>query len=258
MHFRNVSLDGTYLSRSCRSQRTKAGWTAAGLVLKWFYMIQLSYTTLNALIHEPHTFICRYQLNLPKFTTLFLERGKDLHRIVQDHVSGRKEHPALAHLPYFPHVEQTEYDRMMEVRFPINEEYSFHGFLDGMNPQTRQFLEIKTGSHWSKDRFLRLVQWKLYAVARPAYTDVVFVNCPASERAWTPRSIAVYTHRITERDKAEAQAFIDHALDVIAHLDQQKLYVNGRSKYCFYQGCPYCSADKEPVQLPRVDPTLSG
>src|SRR5947209_2019225 len=137
-------------------------------------MIELSYSTMNALIHEPHTFICKYTLGLETFTTPYLEQGSKLHHIVQDHVSGRVEHPALAHLPYFPHVEHVERDPAMKVQLAINERFSFHGYVDGLNPQTSQFLEIKTGSSWSKQRFLDLVQWKLYAAALPNYTEVVF------------------------------------------------------------------------------------
>jgi hypothetical protein len=188
-------------------------------------MIELSYTTMNALIHEPHTFICKYKLDLEQFTTPYLEEGGRLHRIVQDHVSGRAEHPALAHLPYFPHVEQGEFDRMLEVRLPINDQFSFHGYVDGMNPQTKQFLEIKTGSAWSKQRFLDLVQWKLYASALPDYTEVVFVNCSRPEQYWTKSSVRVYRHTITEVDRAAARRFIARAIDIIERIDLYPLYV---------------------------------
>ncbi len=164
-------------------------------------MIELSYSTMNALIHEPHTFICKYTLALETFTTPYLEEGRRLHRIVQDHVSGRAEHPALAHLPYFPHVEQVDFDPAMKVRLPIDERFSFFGYVDGKNPQTKQFLEIKTGSSWSKQRFIDLVQWKLYAAALPDYAEVVFVNCPRSERYWRASNVRVYRHTITEADR---------------------------------------------------------
>ncbi len=52
-------------------------------------MIELSYSTMNALIHEPHTFVCKYVLGLETSTTPYLEEGSRLHRIVQNHVSGR-------------------------------------------------------------------------------------------------------------------------------------------------------------------------
>ena len=208
-------------------------------------MIELSYSTMNALIHEPHTFICKYTLDLETFTTPYLEEGSRLHRIVQDHVSGRAEYPALAHLPYFPHVEQGKFDPVMNVRLPINDQFSFFGYVDGLNPQTKQFLEIKTGSAWSKQRFLALVQWKLYAAALPDYTDVVFVNCSRPERYWTASNVTVYRHTITAEDRAAAQPFIARAIDIIEHIDQYPLTVKGRSRWCFYRGCPYCDGGQD-------------
>ena len=130
-------------------------------------MIELSYSTMHALIHEPHTFICKYKLDLETFTTPALAEGSRLHRIIQDHVSGRAPHPALAHLPYFPHVEQHACDPAMQVCRRINDQFSFVGYVDGLNPQTKQLLEIKTGAVWSRQRFLAHVQWQLYAAALP-------------------------------------------------------------------------------------------
>ncbi len=204
-------------------------------------MIELSYSTMHALIHEPHTFICKYKLDLETFTTPALAEGSRLHRIIQDHVSGRATHPALAHLPYFPHVEQQAFDPTMKVRRPINDQFSFVGYVDRMNAQTQQFLEIKTGSVWSKQRFLDHVQWKLYAAALPHYAEVVFVNCSRPERSWTTRNVRVYRHTITAADRAAAEPFIALAIDIIAHIDQYPLYVRGRSRWCFYRGCPYCA-----------------
>ena len=103
-------------------------------------MIELSYSTMNALIHEPHTFICKYVLGLETFTTPYLQEGTRHHRIVQDHVSGRVEHPGLAHLPYFPHVEHVPFDAGVKVQMPIDDKFSFTGYVDGLNPHRQQFL----------------------------------------------------------------------------------------------------------------------
>ena len=206
-------------------------------------MIELSYSTMNALIHEPHTFICKYVLGLETFTTPYLEEGSRLHHIVQNHVSGRAEHPGLAHLPYFPHVEQRPFDPGVQVRLPIDDKFSFIGYVDGLNVQTKQLLEIKTGSVWSKRRFLDLVQWKLYAAALPDYAEVVLVNCSGPESTWSQRTVAVYRHAITEQDRAAARPFIARAIDIVEHIDRYPLYVKGRSRWCFYVGCPYCRPD---------------
>ena len=148
-------------------------------------MIELSFTTMNALIHEPHTFLCKYVHGLETFRTPAQEAGSRSHRLVQDHVSGRAEHPGLAHLPFFPHVEQQDCDPRTKVRMPIDADFSFIGYVDGLNPQTGQLLEIKTGARWGRQRFLELAQWQLYAAALPDYREVVFVNCPGSPETWS-------------------------------------------------------------------------
>ena len=206
-------------------------------------MIELSYSTMNALIHEPHTFLCKYVLGLETFSLPYLEEGSRLHHIVQDHVSGRAPHPGLAHLPYFPHVERQPFDPAMRVQLPIDDRFRFVGYVDGLNPQTKQLLEIKTGSAWSKQRFLDLVQWKLYAAALPDYDEVVFVNCARPEPAWSRSNVSVYRHAITEQDRAAARPFIAKAIEIIAHIDRYPLYVRGRSRWCFYRGCPYCRGE---------------
>src|SRR3712207_9502771 len=47
------------------------------------------------------------------------------------------------------------FDPGMQVRLPIDDKFSFIGYVDGLNVQTKQFLEIKTGSVWSKRRLDR-------------------------------------------------------------------------------------------------------
>ena len=46
--------------------------------------VQLSYTTINDLINEPHTWLCK-QMGLKKFEYSAMREGKEAHRIIQDH-----------------------------------------------------------------------------------------------------------------------------------------------------------------------------
>ena len=192
-------------------------------------MIELSFTTMNALIHEPHTFLCKYVHGLETFQTPAQAAGRRSHRLVQDHVSGRAEHPSLAHLPFFPHVEQQDCDPRTRVRMPIDADFGFIGYVDGLNPQTGQFLEIKTGARWSRQRFLDLAQWQLYAAALPDYREVVFVSCPGSPE-----------------NREFARVFIERAIGIIRHIDSYPLTVRGRSRWCSYIGCPYCEDGAAP------------
>lgn len=51
-------------------------------------MILFAYSTLNALINEPHTWMCK-QMGLETFSTFQMEEGRDAHRVIQQHVSGK-------------------------------------------------------------------------------------------------------------------------------------------------------------------------
>jgi len=73
-------------------------------------MIQLSYSTINELILEPHTWLCK-QLELPRRTTDAMKEGKLAHRIIQDHVSGKVIDPRLKDIIVkFPIVEQPTFN----------------------------------------------------------------------------------------------------------------------------------------------------
>lgn len=206
-------------------------------------MITLSYSTMNALIQEPHTWLAK-QLGLKTMTTQDFEDGKRAHRAVQDHVAGIRKMSLLESLPSFPDVEVKDFDEKMRFEIPFDDRYSVIGFIDGLNHETGEFLEIKSGANWSTSRFMNLAQWKIYSLAYPDYKKVWFVNTPKTDPStWLPNEIIMFNADINDTHKEQAREFISSAIEVIDNIDKyMKDYKKPdyRSRYCYYIGCPWC------------------
>lgn len=198
-------------------------------------MILLSYTTLNELILEPHTWLCK-QMGLPRWTTDAMNEGKEAHKAIQGHVSGKLLDPRLKDLTVkFPIVEERDQDPRTHFLIKIDDEYSVHGYLDGIDPENKRFLEIKSSSTpWGIAKFYNLVQWKIYALSGD-YQEAVFVTCTRDVR-----KVAKYSTPILPKHRDEAIAFIKKGIAIIESGDFS-YKSSGRSRYCNYIGCPYCN-----------------
>lgn len=212
--------------------------------------ISLSHTTMNAAIKEPHTYLNK-MMGLKTFQTVDMAAGDVAHGIIQRHVSGVELHPILQEkgLPTFSLVEREKWDDQMRVNFDINDKYYFTGFLDADDPGRLDLAEFKFGKPWSAGEFARLVQWKLYAIGRPEYTKIWFVNAPKEPEAWNNTSIKIYNMDILQSHKDEAWLFIRKALAVIENIKEEVEKAEelkkekgwrGRSRFCFYIGCEWC------------------
>src|SRR5579862_4855327 len=105
-------------------------------------MITLSYTTLYDLINEPHTWLCK-QMNLKKFSNEYMAEGKEAHRIIQEHISGKNFDDRLKGIAVkFPVVEETDRDERTHFTVPVASGYNVHGYLDGLDPENKRLLEI--------------------------------------------------------------------------------------------------------------------
>lgn len=210
-------------------------------------MTRLSYSGMNALINEPHTWLCK-QMGLKTFTTKYFEEGKEAHRIIQEHVSGVKLHPLLKDLPIFPVVEKVDFDEDTKIYYKIDDKYELIGFCDGLNPEKGEILEIKSGKTWSPTDFKKLMQWKLYCLALPETKKIWLVNVPRDPNLWMPQTIKILNTTVTPQDVKEAEEFIKKAVDIIenikAVLEQNPGTPGVRSKWCFYDGCPWCEGEK--------------
>lgn len=210
--------------------------------------IRLSFSTINALTNSPHTYLNKL-MGLPTFSIQAFEDGKRCHKIIQDHASGVKVNPLLADLPPFPLVERVDFDENMRVEFDINNKYSMIGYVDMLNPDTKEFGEIKTGKQWSVADFARSPQLKIYALGLRDYKKMWLVNTPKDETLWMPQTIKIYNKEITELDKTQAMDFIMRGITIIEDIKnavalemknkKEKGYM-GRSRFCFYTGCEWC------------------
>lgn len=202
-------------------------------------MTSLSYSTMNALINEPHTYLCK-MMDLKTRIMPAMEDGKKAHRVIQESVSGKTPNKLLENLPKFSVVETIEKDPKTKVTFPISDKYFFNGYYDGANPETGDLLEIKTGVRWSVGDFARLVQWKLYALGMPEYKNMWFFNSPRNPEEWNAGNTRIYNIEITEDHKKQARDFIDKAIYIIEHIKDYPLKTEKFSRWCNYVGCPYC------------------
>ncbi len=194
---------------------------------------------MNALINEPHTYLCKI-MGLKTFSSTAMEDGKIAHGIVQKSVSTPDKHELLKDLPDFPLVETEDFDPKMRIQFDINEKYYFNGFMDADNPAELQFAEFKFGKRWSLGDFAKLPQWKLYSLGKPNYKRVWFVNAPLDPNLWMKETVRVYNTDITEKHKREAAEFINKAIYIIDHIKEQELHKDFKSRWCWYIDCPYC------------------
>jgi hypothetical protein len=210
-------------------------------------MIKLSYSTMNSLILSPHTYFNKLR-GLKTYSIPAFEAGKKCHGIIQRHVSGAELHPLLENLPIFSMVETVDFDPKMKFEFPFNDKYVIHGFIDGLNPDTKEMLEIKTGKQWSAADFAKLIQWKIYCMAKPEYQKIWLINTPSDPEQWNRSTTKVFNTLTTPKDILNAKEFIEHAIFVIENLGaeiEKEMAVKkekGITKdfNCFYIGCSWC------------------
>lgn len=200
--------------------------------------ILLSYSTINELINEPHTWLCK-QLGLKRLTTNAMKEGKEAHGVIQAHVSGKALDERLKNITVtFPIVEEKERDERCHFTYDIDSEYSVHGYLDGLDPENKRILEIKTSSTpWGMAKFHSLMQWRIYALFGD-FTEAVFITSTRDLK-----SPAVYTLPITDKHRQEALDWIQKGIKIIesGNFDYKG---EGRSFYCNYIACPFCGGPR--------------
>jgi len=74
----------------------------------------------------------------------------------------------------FPLVEEVDFDERLRFTVPWQDGYELSGFVDGINNDTKHLLEIKTGTMYSFGKFIKSMQRKLYQMAFPNYSIVLF------------------------------------------------------------------------------------
>lgn len=198
-------------------------------------MILLSYSTLNELINEPHTWACK-QMGLPRKTFYFMTQGTEAHGVIQRHISGVQKDPRLTNITVeFPVVETQRQDPATHFEAKIDDEYSIHGYMDGKDEAHGRGLEIKTSSNpWGLAKFMQLPQWKMAALAQPWLKEMWFITCTRDLK-----NPVTFNTPVTENHKQQALDFVTKGIEIIKSGDFSYNGI-GRSRYCNYIDCPYC------------------
>lgn len=190
--------------------------------------MQLSYSTMRLLYECPHNYLNKIsgiaQPSRPEF-----EEGKEAHKIIQSHLSGKEIRDDLKHLKFsFPIVEKIDFDP--DTRFEVAfGDHTIFGFFDGLNLEKGQLLEIKTSSTlWSLNKFKDLIQRKIYGWAMPELTEAILITSARDPNQWQyqpPKAIRV---PFTEKDRSDAEEWIAGAIEKIKSGDFTSDLVNGK------------------------------
>jgi len=205
-------------------------------------MIQLSYSTINNCLqpNNSHNWLNKV-MGLKPEERAYWKEGREAHAIIQKHVSGEEEHPALAHITdRFPIVERVDFDPHCKFNFTIEDgKYNVIGFYDGLDPENKRFLEIKTSSKpWSVGKFKSSIQRKLYALAHPELTESILITCRKDPLLWELEKPKRFKVPITKQDREEATEWILDGIRLLESGDFTGGLEDGvcRNPWCYY-GC---------------------
>lgn len=198
-------------------------------------MIKLSYTSLNAL-YNGHEWINKQMgIQVPDYP--FLKEGTEAHRIIQDHVSGKKKDKRLSHIEVsFPVVEEVDFDERCKFEFKIDDNYLLRGYIDGQDAENKRFLEIKTSSiPWSMTKFRDAMQRKIYALAKQEYKEAFIITGSKNPDEWGKNPPKLYSMELTKKDVNEALKWIKDGINILESGDfTGGLDENGKCTGCFY------------------------
>lgn len=198
--------------------------------------IRLSYSSLNNL-HNGHEWLNK-QMGIPVPAYPFLEEGTRAHRVIQDHVSGKKPDRAFKHILYkFPIVEEKDFDERCKFTYLLEgTDYSIIGFYDGLDYDNKRFLEIKSADPlWSAGRFQKSIQRKIYALANPGLKEAILITCSKKMENWKNQLPKAYKVPLTEKDRAEALEWILEGIEILEKGDFiGGLDKDGKCTECFW------------------------
>lgn len=197
--------------------------------------MKLSYTSLNSL-HNGHEWLNK-QMGIPVPDYPFLKAGKKAHRIIQDHVAGIKKDDRLSHIDIeFPIVEKVDFDPECKFEMDLNGEYKLRGYIDGLDPDNKRFLEIKTSSTpWSMGKFKRAMQRKVYALALREYEEAYIITGSKDPTEWEKNPPKLYSMKLTKEDRDDARDWIIKGIEILNSGDfTGGLDEDGRCEGCFW------------------------
>lgn len=187
----------------------------------------LSYTTLSNLYVSPHSYLNK-QLSLKPPETEAMLKGRDLHKIIQDHLLGVKKDDRLSSLDW--NFQKAE----VHVKKDMGE-FLWHGYLDCCSYASKVFCEIKTGKNpWNQSRFSSSPQPAYYAYVSGLH-KTLFITCD-----FELGQLKTFYKEFSEEDLQKAKEWAEGA---------QRIIIEGRLKedlterdgkfYCENPACPY-------------------
>lgn len=174
--------------------------------------MHFSYTTLNMLQTSSHGWLNKV-MGIPQEDKVYFREGTEGHRIIQDHVSGRKVDPRLSYLDiHFPIVEKRDFDP--DTKFSITVDgYQIIGFYDGLKP--KGWLEIKLSSTpWRISQYVKSPQRWIYAYADPRLEVATLVTGSRNPDDWATQHLQVMEIPATEKDREKGLEFIRKGIEV--------------------------------------------
>lgn len=177
----------------------------------------------------------------------YFTEGKVGHRIIQDHVSGKKLDPRIVWLTEkFPIVEKKDFDKDCEFKIKVKG-YTINGFLDAQDPNNKRYGEIKlSSSTWSYGQYKKSVQRKIYALAYPQYKEGILITGPRFPDEWKIKEFAGEKYSelkvlppcpLTDQDRKDAEKWIVEGIEIFESGDfTGGLNEDGR---CIDRNCAY-------------------
>lgn len=206
-------------------------------------MIKLSYSSLNILHTCPHNWLNK-MMGIPQPDRVWFKEGRKAHRIIQDHISGKKPHEHLKHIDLtVPVVEETDFDIRCKFSFTIAG-YLIRGYYDGLDLENNRFIEIKTSSsgNWSIGKFQKAPQRKIYGLSNDRFKESVLITGHRKPVKWKSNKLKVYIVPVTEEDREEARQWIEQGIKILESGDFTSDLVDGKctDPYCYWgENCQF-------------------
>lgn len=197
---------------------------------------------MKDLNEHPHTWLNK-QMGAKKPDQEYFRKGKEIHRIIQDHLAGIKLDDRCNFIDRaFEVVELEDFDPNCRFELPIKTigdlEYCLYGFIDGkdklVDPET--ILEIKSGSTlWSIGQYVGSIQRKLYGLANPTVKENYLVTVHSDIDLWTRIKPKRFVVPVLPKDREDALLFVNKAIDIIESGDFTSDLVDGKcTGFCSY------------------------
>jgi hypothetical protein len=196
--------------------------------------MKLSYSTMRLLHECPHNYLNK-TAGIKQPESEALTEGKEAHRLLQLHVSGKQPHELLSHIKIkFPIVEEVDFDERTRFEVPFGNHIIF-GFVDGLDkliPEgPEHLLEGKfSSSPWGLSKYLKDPQRKIYGWAIKSLKDSYLVTGQRVPEKWASEKVKTVKVEFTPQDYIDAEDYINKALEIIRSGDFTTDLVDGKCR----------------------------